>query len=298
MRDSLISVKRILAAVGVVLCLAWQIGPATAIFPFPPSNASYSNSVVCADTTPHVITAVGTGSVTAPSGCGHVTVFARGPGGSGATNTGGNGPGGGGGGAFAQSGPIAVTGGVTVVYYQNYDGGAAVSSNSTAGNDGLGASWINVGTNSSPASSSTGAAADYGRHGGTTSAGVAGSTANSIGGTLHNGGAGARYTTGGGATYQAGGGGGAGDSGDGGAGAGSGGTGGTGGTNGGGNGGKGGNSTTCAVAGSQPGGGGGAAQNADACSGKGGAGEVGYQFSAFLDLPPANDNLDLSQEAA
>jgi len=254
--------------------------------------------VGCVDTTIHIITATGTGNATTPAGCGHVLVFARGPGASGATNTGGNGPGGGGGGAYASTSALVVTPSSTVIYWNNYGGGASVTNTTTAGNDGLGASWVNVGSNTAPVSSSTGALADYGRHGGTTTAGVAGSTANSIGGTLHNGGAGARYTTGGGAAYQSGGGGGGGDSGDGGTAPGSGGGGGAGGTNGGGAGGGGGNSTTCAVAGTQPGGGGGAAQNTDACSGKGGDGEVGYQFSAVLDLPPANDNAFSFSEAA
>ena len=117
-----------------------------------------------------------TGSVTAPRGATRVTVEAIGGGGAGfgAAATGSRS--GGSGGAYARSINLAVTGGVTVVYYQ-------------AGRDGT-QSWVNVGTNIAPTLSTAGCRASAGNAGasgvaGTAQSGFVGTTsASSAGGTI------------------------------------------------------------------------------------------------------------------
>jgi hypothetical protein len=105
-----------------------------------------------------LVTSSGTGNVTTPAGYSHVTVHAIGGGGSGFGSNSGANRAGGGGGTYAMSNPnIAVTAGVTVVYY----------SVGAAAND----SWVNVGTNSAPTQASAGCVA---KKGGNASAGTGG----------------------------------------------------------------------------------------------------------------------------
>jgi len=132
------------------------------------------------------VTATGTGNVTAMAGATKVDVEAWGPGGSGAAEEGGGViSGGGGGGAYAGSFGIACVGGTTVLYWHVYAGGLGVTG-SVIGKNGAGLTWINVGTNSSPASSAAGAVADIGL-GGTaaSSGGKGGLVANCIGAAGH-----------------------------------------------------------------------------------------------------------------
>jgi hypothetical protein len=236
----------------------------------------------CTDTSPHVVTATGAGNITASSGCGHVWVEAWGPGASGRSQTvsGSAGDPAGGAGAYAGSSGISVVGGTTVIYWNNYAGGAGVT-NST-GNNGAGKTWINVGTNSAPSSSTTGAMADFGVY-----PTYGGLTANSIGATLHAGGSGyaALNVYGGGgssgcptadgitATSATGAASAGTDSGPGGRG-----------------------NATAPESGTQPGGGGGGS-NTSTPSGKGGDGQVRYTFSAFLELAPSNNNVERPEAA-
>ena len=107
-----------------------------------------------------------TGSVTAPRGATRVTVEAIGGGGGGfGTSTAGLRAGGSGGG-YARTINLAVTGGVTVVYYQA--GGAQTQS------------WVNVGTNIAPTTSATGCLAGAGNQ---ASSGVPGTGSNTPIGT-------------------------------------------------------------------------------------------------------------------
>lgn len=124
-----------------------------------------------------VISTAGTGSITAPLGATSVTVEAIGGGGNGFGSATVNQRASGGGGLYAISNAnIAVTGGITIVYYSV---GAAVTQ-----------SWVNVGTNAAPTLASTGCLAKNGSSG---ASGVAGSgaTAGSVGATIRLGGNGA-----------------------------------------------------------------------------------------------------------
>ena len=239
-----------------------------------------TTTVGCSDTSLHTITATGAGSVTTPAGCGHVKVKGWGGGGSGSDFGTAANQSSGAGGAFAESDNLIVTSGVTLVYYSVGPGSPLSTGLSTGGTQ----TWANIATNSAPASSSNGIVAAPG------SAQVSNGVA-TIGGLCTS----SIYATacyGGGNGFGGGngwGGGGAGSAGAGTAGTSSG--GGTGGTP---DGGQGGNATP--TAGAQPGGGGGTKQ---ATSGpKGGDGQLIYQFSAFLDLQPANDNCALAALAA
>lgn len=124
-----------------------------------------------------VYTTSGAGSVTAPKEFSSVTVESIGGGGNGFGNNGTNNRASGGGGQYAISNAnISVTGGTTIVYYSV---GAAVTD-----------SWVNVGTNSAPASATVGCLSKSGTSGSSGTAGV-GNQAGSIGATTRNGGNGA-----------------------------------------------------------------------------------------------------------
>lgn len=141
----------------------------------------------------HLITTSGTGSVTAPAGYNKVTVEAIGGGGNGyggSTST----RSGGGGAAYAETIDLDVTGGSTVVYYSV--GSAAQDS------------WVRVGTNAAPTSSSHGCLAYRGTSAASATAGVGGTIANSIGTTRYAGANGLRDSL----AYRGGGAGGDGDS--------------------------------------------------------------------------------------
>lgn len=130
----------------------------------------------------YVVTTSGTGSYTAPAGYTKVTVEAIGGGGDGFGSTTTNQRAGGGGGQYAISNAnIAVTPGVTVVYYSV---GAGITR-----------SWVNVGTNSQPASATVGCVAMNGSSGTSGTAGL-GNIAGSVGATTRVGGNGTTGSTG------------------------------------------------------------------------------------------------------
>ena len=132
-----------------------------------------------ATTIMYLITTSGAGSITSPAGYSKVRVEAIGGGGNGA-GTGGN-RAGGGGGAYAGAFNLNIASpGSTVVYY----------SVGTAGTS----SWVNVGTNSSPASSSNGCAAVAGGNATSGTAGAGGSAASCVGATAFSGGNGTTGT--------------------------------------------------------------------------------------------------------
>lgn len=130
----------------------------------------------------YVVTASGTGSYTTPAGYTKVTVEAIGGGGDGFGSTTTNQRSGGGGGQYAISNAdIAVTGGSTVVYYSV---GARIAR-----------SWVNVGTNTQPASATVGCVAMNGTSG-TSGTGGLGNQAGSVGATTRVGGNGTTGSTG------------------------------------------------------------------------------------------------------
>jgi hypothetical protein len=130
-----------------------------------------SSAVTINDTslTPSAITinAVGSSSAITPVGYNFVTVEAIGGGGIGFGNTTAANQAGGGGGSYAKSGPIAVTSGVTVIYWLV---GASA-----------GDSWVNVGSNAAPTLTTTGALAKAGSAGASAVGGTGGATATSVG---------------------------------------------------------------------------------------------------------------------
>ncbi len=240
-----------------------------------------TTTVPCADTTLHTVTTQSASSTTIPSGCNHLSLGMIGPGGSGAALSTSSWAVGGGGGAFAGDTNINVTPGGTL-WWDLFAGGAGVTY-PTAGNNGAGKPWANVASNAAPVSSTTGVVADFGLGGGNASGGQGGLTANSIGQTLWGGGNGWNPSS-----YGAGGGGSSACS----TAAGTNATSSAGATacSGGGNGGG------VGIAGSPPGGGSGGIISGT--SGAGGNSQLTYQFSAFLDLPPANDNFAMLEQAA
>lgn len=127
-----------------------------------------------------VVTSSGTGSITTPVGYKFVTVEAIGGGGNGFGASAASNRAGGGGGQYAKSDAnISVTPSTTIVYYSV---GTAVAN-----------SWVNVGTNAAPATSTVGCLA---RNGSSATSGVAGvgNLTGSVGSVTNNGGNG---TTGG-----------------------------------------------------------------------------------------------------
>lgn len=132
-----------------------------------------------ADPVIYLITTAGAGSVTAPAGYNTVTVEAIGGGGNGfGSGSSSSTIAGGGGGGYAKTQDLAVTAGSTVVYYSV---GAAASD-----------SWVRVGTNSAPTSTSDGCLGYRGTSATSSAAGTGGSTANSIGTTEYAGANGVR----------------------------------------------------------------------------------------------------------
>jgi hypothetical protein len=216
----------------------WDL-PTPAWAPGLGSDAAYEFSTT--------VTSTGAGNVTSPANSYKVDVEAWGGGGSGNATTTAGVLGAGGGGAYAGSFGISVTAGSTIVYWVVGTGGAQVTNNQSAAT-GV-ASWINVGTNSSPSSSANGAAAPAG-HGAGLGGGGAGGTP-TIGGTLSDGSSGATGTSGNGGT--------AGQSADS-------------------IGGSGGATATTGVVGNVPGGGGGGAHSTTQHSGAGAAGQIRYTF--------------------
>jgi len=222
------------------------------------------------------VTATGAGSTTASAGTYKADLEAWGAGGSGGSTVSNGVACGAGAGGYAGSFGIAVTGG-SAIYWSVGVGGTGVTGGPTNGNAG-GSSWINAGSNSSPGSSSTGAAASGGsggQAGFNAHAGTAGSgTVGSIGYTGGSGGGAVGGAAGGG-------GGGAGSGGNGTTGVSGSGTtnggGGAGGSPDGGSGSAGITGTT--AAGTQPGGGSGAALGTGSNhSGNGGNGMARYTF--------------------
>lgn len=129
-----------------------------------------------------LVTTAGTGSVLAPPNTRSVSVEAVGGGGNGAQGNGNQGRSGGGA-AYAGTFDISVLGGTTTIYYQV---GAAATS-----------SWVNVGTNTVPASTAQGCLADFGKNAVSGGAnGTGGTTAASIGTTKFNGAAGTSGSSG------------------------------------------------------------------------------------------------------
>jgi hypothetical protein len=129
----------------------------------------------------YLVTSSGSGSYTAPTGYTKVDVEAIGGGGNGIGATTSNRAGGGGAG-YGKTTGLSVTGGTTVVYY----------SVGAANND----SWVRVGTNSAPSSTTDGC---LGYRGGNASSGTAGTgatTANCIGTTTQSGANGTRTSSG------------------------------------------------------------------------------------------------------
>lgn len=114
-----------------------------------------------------LVTTNGTGSFTAPTGYGLVTVEAIAGGGRGIGSAINNQRAGGGGGAYACATSISVTGGTTIVYYTV--GGMTTDS------------WVNVGTNSAPTTLTVGCVAKAGANATSGVAGIGGGTTLSIG---------------------------------------------------------------------------------------------------------------------
>ena len=193
MRNWSHALRRIARTLALVACVAWNVSPALAVFPFPNANASYHSGVLCADTTLHTVTANGASSITIAAGCNHIALGIISPGGAGAAQTNSSHPTGGGGGAFA-GGTVSVTPGGTL-WWQLYAGGPRQTSGPAAGANGQGKSWASVASNAAPANSSVGVMADFGVGGGLNgTAGTGGLTANSIGQVLHAGGGGYQPT--------------------------------------------------------------------------------------------------------
>jgi hypothetical protein len=253
-----------------------QVGPLPGMGPLPFVSAAAG----CSDTSLHTITAWGASSVTVPAGCGHVILeaWAGGAAGDGTSGT----SDGGGGGGFATYSTYAVTPGNTL-YWSVAAAISGTTTNSANGNN----SWLNITTNAQPSAIANGIYAVGGTH----SAGAGGGYG-PTGATGYTGGTGGTYSS----STGGGGGGGAGSGGNGGNGASPGGAGAGGSPDGG----AGGASTASSVGGSgaQPGGGGGGGVSSGHSGGTGAAGQVSYQFSAFLDLAPANDNFAALLEAA
>ena len=251
----------LLASAGLTFA---QVGPIPGMGPLP------FGGVTCSDTSLHTITASGAGSYVVPAGCGHVTPLAWGGGSAGSgwsgTSNGGNG------GGFATNSAYVVTPGNTI-YYSVAAAVTGTTGEGSAGNN----SWFNISTNAQPSAIANGI---YATGGFTSSVSTGGSYA-PTGATGYSGGIGGVA-----ATHPGGGGGGAGSAGNGGAGT-AGGTAGSGGTPDGGPGGTG--FLGGSGFGTAPGGAGGGANTTGAKGGNGAAGQVSYRFSAFLDLPPAND---------
>ena len=255
-------------ALGLGLTLAGAL-PAEALFFTAPPPLIYATG--CSNTTLHTITATGAGNVAVPSGCGHVTLKAWGGGSAGAGSTGtGNG---GNGGGFATYSAYAVTPENTL-YYSVAAAITGTTAEGSAGNN----SWLNISSNAQPTAIAAGVFAS----GGFTSSVSTGGSYGPTGATGYTGGIGGVQ-----AGHAGGGGGGAGSGGTGGAGAADG-TAGTGGTPDGGPGSDGLN--TNASPGTAPGGAGGGASGTSHTGGNGAAGQISYQFSAFLNPLPANDN--------
>lgn len=120
----------------------------------------------------YLVTSSGTGSYTTPSGYNTVTIEAIGGGGNGFGGTSAF-RAGGGGGAYARTENLSVTSGSTIVYYSV--GGVASDS------------WVRVGTNSAPSSTTDGCLGYRGTSGASATAGVGGTTANSIGTAKYSG---------------------------------------------------------------------------------------------------------------
>lgn len=126
----------------------------------------------------YLVTSSGTGSYTTPAGYSKVTIEAIGGGGAGYGHTSAGARISGGGGAYARTENLAVTGGSTIVYYQV--GTAATTNAGITSNN----SWVRVGTNSAPSSTSDGCLGYRGTaayYNISTTAGVGGTTANSVG---------------------------------------------------------------------------------------------------------------------